>query len=302
MTLPNFLIVGAAKSATTSLWQNLRQHPEIYMHPRKQLNFYAFEGQEPRFRGPAPLDESRYDIRTIEQYETAFAGAGRERVVGEASNLYLYSPTAAERIRKHAPDTKIIAVLRHPAERAYSRFLQLVLSGRESITDFARALREEEARVAEGWWPEFHYLRAGLYDQQLSRYRDHFPDEQIRVYLYEELSEDMPSVLVEIFDFLGVERDFEPDADIRYSASGIPAKKTVHWSLQRLRSIRPLAERLLPKACTDGLARRFSEIHRKNLAKPKMSAEARALLLAGYHDDTRRLEKRINRDLSAWLQ
>lgn len=302
MTLPNFLIVGAAKSATTSLWQNLRQHPEIYMHPRKQLNFYALEGQEPRFRGPAPLDGSRYDIRTLEQYEMAFAGAGRERVVGEASNLYLYSPAAAERIRRHAPDTKIIAILRHPAERAYSRFLQLVLSGRESITDFTRALREEEARVAEGWWPEFHYLRAGLYDQQISRYMDHFPDEQIRVYLYEEISKDMSSVLVEIFDFLGVERSFVPEADIRYSASGIPEKKAVHWSLQRLRSIRPLAERLLPKACTDGLARRLSEIHRKNLAKPKMPAEARALLLDGYHDDTRRLEKRIHRDLSAWLQ
>ena len=60
MTLPNFLLIGAGKSGTTSLWRYLEQHPEVYMSPIKGPNFFAFEGREPDFRGPPPEHRHRH--------------------------------------------------------------------------------------------------------------------------------------------------------------------------------------------------------------------------------------------------
>ena len=128
----------------------------------------------------------------MEEYRAEFAAAVGKKVAGEASNSYLYSPLAAERIKRYIPDVKLIAILRDPADRAYSRYLQLVRSGRETITDFSIALTEENRRVAEGWWPDFHYLRMGLHHEQLQRYFFVYPASQIKVYL-SRISRAMPS-------------------------------------------------------------------------------------------------------------
>src|SRR5829696_5831594 len=95
-TMPNFLIIGAAKSGTTSIWHQLEQHPQIFMVPNKQLNFFALEDGVTDFRGPAPRDPTLHSITTIEAYRAQFTEVTNEIAVGEASNLYLYSPTAAK--------------------------------------------------------------------------------------------------------------------------------------------------------------------------------------------------------------
>jgi hypothetical protein len=300
--MPNFLVIGAAKAGTTSLWHQLDQHPQIFMHPAKKLNFFAIEGKPLEFHGPPPLDLSVYSTATWQDYCLSFNAAAGKVAVGEVSNSYLYSPDAAGRIRHYIPNARLIAVLRHPAERAYSRFLQVAGSGRERITNFVDALHEESARVEGQWWPEFHYLRAGLYHAQLARYYAVFPADQIKVYLYEDMLTEPVRMLQDIFRFLNVDPGFKPSMDVRYSASGLPKKKFLDWTLRKLRLTRPMAERLLPKSQFNSVLRIAGNIHARNLSKPRLSPEAKAWMIQRYRDDTLRLQDLIQRDLSAWLR
>jgi hypothetical protein len=238
----------------------------------------------------------------LEDYCSEFSEATDQIAVGEASNSYLYSPSAAHRIKTHIPDAKLIAVLRHPAERAYSRFLQLVSLGREPIGDFAEALKQEQIRIENHWWPDFHYLHMGLYHAQLIRYFAVFPREQLRIYLYEDMLTNPHSMLQDIFRFLEVKTDFVPTMDIRYSASGLPKRKELHWILKKLRGARPVAEKFLSQRQFNYVQQVAAKIHVQNLRKPKLTPELREWMIQHYREDTLRLQEMIQRDLSAWLR
>jgi len=308
VTRPNFLVIGAAKSGTTALWHYLRQHSQIYMSPRKHTRFFAFEAEDPGFRGPGSENPSLhytmpYAIADVGAYHTLFAGTMSETAIGEASHSYLYMPRAAGRIREYVPDMKLIAVLRHPAERAYSHYRQMIRDEREPLDDFVRALAEEKARIRENWWPDFHYVQVGLYYAQLERYFERFRREQIKVYLYEEFISNPCVVLRDIFRFLGVDDGFVPERTIKYNASGIPKNKGLHAFLQKLRLARPVVERLLPEEQTLRLLRVGSGLHNRNLTKPRLSPKLRARITDAYfRDDILKLQELIQRDLSSWLE
>jgi len=130
MTIPNFLIIGAAKSGTTSLYHALKQHPKIFMSPVKEPNFFALEGGELNY--PQGTVDPRYlaqCITTKEEYNQQFEGVSNEIAVGEASPIYLYHPQAPVRIKNCLPNVKIIVILRNPIERAYSNFLHHIREG-----------------------------------------------------------------------------------------------------------------------------------------------------------------------------
>jgi hypothetical protein len=272
------------------------------MHRAKQLNFFDQHGKPIAFQGPLPLVSRKFVIVTWEDYCSRFSEAIDKIAVGEASNSYLYSPGAANRIRNHVPEAKLIAILRHPAERAYSRYLHLLSLGREPIDNFVDALKEESARIQDCWWPDFHYLNMGRYHVQLTPYFSVFPREQIKIYLYEDMLTDMPGMLREIFQFLGVKSDFVPVMDVRYSASGLPKSKELDWVLRKLRMARPAAEKLLSRRQLSYVLRVVSKVHYKNLYKPKLDPETREWMIERYREDTLRLQDLIQRDLSAWLK
>lgn len=301
---PNFLIIGAAKSGTTALWHYLRSHPQIYMSPRKHTRFFAFEDENPSFRGPRPENESvPYAVTDVEAYHALFDGVTDEIAIGEASHSYLYRREASERIQRYAPSMKLIAVLRHPAERAYSHYRQMIRDGREPLDDFTRALEAEEARVCANWWPDFHYVRIGLYHAQLQRYLRLFEREQIKVYLYEDFSTNPYDVLRDIYRFLEVDEVSVPQVDLRYNASGVPKSKTLHWSLQKLRLVRPVVERLIPEEQNRQVLRIGSVLHNWNLTKPLLSPEVRRRVITDYfREDILKLQRLLERDLSAWLE
>lgn len=301
---PNFVIIGAAKSGTTSLYHYLAQHPQIYMSPRKHTRFFAYGHEHPPFRGPGPVDPpTPYAIADIESYHALFDGASHETAIGEASHSYLYQAQAAGRIKEYAPDMKLIAILRNPIERAFSHHRQLTRNGRERITDFSRALDVEEMRVSDGWWPDFHYRRIGLYSQQLQRYFDLFGREQIRVYLYEDFCVDPAGLLRDVFRFLDVEDSFIPQANIRYNASGVPKYRNIHAILQTLRRAEPYAARVFSEGQMRLLLRIGSNLHNRNLSSQRLSPQVRTELTEKYfREDILELQSLIQRDLSDWLR
>ena len=212
---PNFFVLGAAKSGTTALYDYLRQHPDIYMSPRKETNFFALMGRRPDYRGPGDAETiNALSISMKADYLAQFADVTAERAVGEASPLYLYDPAVPARIRHCLPHAKLVVILRQPADRAFSAFLHTRRDGREPVDDFERALALEDARVAAGWEHLWHYWRMGLYGAQVRRYRQLFPADQLHVVLYDEFCANPEGVLASIFRFLGVEYRFFPATNV----------------------------------------------------------------------------------------
>ncbi|MDY7015905.1 MAG: sulfotransferase, partial [Cyanobacteriota bacterium] len=157
MVLPNFLIIGAAKGGTTSLYTWLAQHPQIYMTPVKEPNFFALQGEN--FNYPSGTVSQRYldeCVTNFEAYLEQFKAVNCEIAIGEASPFYLYHPQAASRIQQTIPDVKLIAILRDPVERAYSNFLHHIREGFETVEDFSQALQAEESRMRDRWWWGFY--------------------------------------------------------------------------------------------------------------------------------------------------
>jgi hypothetical protein len=292
MTMPNFLIIGAMKSGTTALYYYLAQHPQVYMSPVKEPNFFCSEGQA-----------SRNDsVARIEAYQDLFKDVSDEKAIGEASHCYLYEPQAAVRIRQYLPEAKFVAVLRDPVERAYSHFLHMVRNGTEPLTNFGQALREEEAGAYQNRGFQ-GYVGRGLYYDQLKRYFDMFGREQVKVYLYEDLRDGPVGVLQDIFGFLKIDASFVPDVSLRRNVSGSPRNKTVDKILRRPSPLKDALKTHLPAGLRWRLSRAFDYLKTRNLAEPSaVEPEARRRLRAICREDILKVQDLIHRDLSEWLE
>jgi hypothetical protein len=307
VTMPNFFIVGAQKAGTTSLYQYLNQHPQVYMSPIKEPFFFdhemdpkggvvgrEFEGhrQPPRFT-------------SIEEYSALFDGVKDEKAIGEATPLYIYAPGTAERIERHVPGAKTIAVLRNPADRAYSAFLYALRMGVEPLTDFAQALREEPFRIRNHWHYVFHYRSRGLYYQQLKRYYEVFGRERLGVWLYEDMREETADVAQSVFRFLEVDDTFAPDTSSKYNPAGVPASRAARAAMRATNRAVGVLRKALPP--TSGILSLAFEMRRAVQSRvltepPPIDPGLREELIEGYKEDILRLQELIGRDLSIWLR
>jgi hypothetical protein len=294
--LPNFLVIGAAKSGTTSLYHYLGQHPEVFMSPVKEPRFLALENGVHAFAGPNDDYVLRDSCLTFESYAALFEGARDEQAVGEASTIYLDSGSAPDNIQRRLPDVRLIAILRDPAERAYSAFLNQVRLGTEPEVDFARALALEPERCAAGWFHFWRYRERGFYYRHLVRYYQRFAADRIHVCLYEDLQRDPRSLLSDLFRFLGVNPSFTPAMQHHHNTSTGPSAA---WRrrIPGRTSIERNLKAMLPERLFRGLGR---VLRTPGTAPPALDPGLRADLVAAYRDDITALEQLIGRDLSAW--
>jgi hypothetical protein len=293
MTLPNFLVIGAMKSGTTALYYYLEQHPQIYMSPVKEPNFFCLEGRE---------DLDGKSITRIGPYRDLFKHVSSEKAIGEASHCYLYEPRAAARIKYHVPNAKLIAVLRNPIDRAYSHFLHMVRNGTEPLADFAQVLQEKETGACQERSSQ-DYIGRGLYYGQLKRYFDTFDRDQIRVYLYEDLSKAPIDTLQDTFRFLGVNDSFVPDISLRRNVSGYPKYKILDGFLRRPSPVKHAFKVYLPARLRWRLSEAFDYVKTRNLVKPPpVQPEVRRQLIGVYREDILKVQELIHRDLSGWLE
>ena len=295
---PSFVVIGAAKSGTTALYHLLRQHPQVFMSRVKEPGFFAFDETRPSFSGPHQdsLVNARFVWR-LDEYLDLFRSAGNARALGEVTPYYLVSPRAAPSLKTHVEGVRLVALLRHPVERAYSHYLMLVRDGHEPLS-FEEALAAEPARTAANWyWGR--YREHGYYHRHLRRYFDLFPREHIRVYLYDDFRRDPLGLLRDLFEFLGVDSNVAIDTSARHNVSGVLRNPVWRLLWSRSNSIRALIRPLLPRALRRRVAAFFET---RPMLKPPMSDETRRELLAGYRDDILKLQDLIGRDLSAWLR
>ena len=205
MALPDFFVIGAPKAGTTALHAALAAHPGLFMSPIKEPKFFLTDGPPPaRGGGPGDVQTYREHVWRRTDYEALFAGAPAGALRGESTPFYLYDRAAQRRIGELIPHAKMIVILRDPVERAHSNWTHLWSAGLEPVGDFVRACAEEDARVAAGWAPFWHYTRLGRYAEQLEHLFLRFPREQVFILRYRALLDTPALALDDICKFLGV--------------------------------------------------------------------------------------------------
>ena len=297
MTLPNFIIIGSERSGTTSLYQYLRQHFDVFMSAVKETNFFAYE------EGPAdrPWDFGRdpFPVKTLDEYRALFQGCRDEKAIGEASPAYFFSRHAAERIHRVIPDVKLIAILRNPVERAHSAYRLQVTRGLERRT-FDQALQDEAERCDESVLRRYRF--PGLYHQHLGPYLELFDRSRIAFLLYDDLVVDAARLMRTLFEFLEVDPGFRPEVGTRYNSAHLPKKKILRGLFQP-----SLLKSAIKTAFPDwALRRAYAAAERlkgrSELEEELLREETRQSLLEEYRDDILRLQDLLDRDLSGWLE
>jgi hypothetical protein len=297
--LPNFLIVGAAKCGTTSLYYYLKQHPEVFMSAIKEPHFITT-----RFLPPAKNGLGDYKMKYItnlDDYCKLFEESNGKKAIGEASaeNLYFY-PYAITYIKQFLGSPKIIIILRNPVERAFSAYTFLVRENKEYVS-FEEALAQEDLRKKDGWEFTWFYKDLGFYYAQVKAYLENFS--AVKVYLFDDLKKDSVSLVQDMYKFLGVNADFVPDTRLKYNISGIPRSKLLNSMFIKRSSkvqnaIRRVGTFILKEEGWDKLR---ESLRAKLLLKTRMNPETKQYLQHIYRKDIVKLQTIIDRDLSHWL-
>ncbi len=287
--LPDFIIIGAAKAGTSSLYAYLSWHPQIFMSPVKETNFFAYQGRNTKnFIGNRA--KASFPVKTIDEYHRQFLHANERQILGEASPIYLESPIAAERIRSLLPNAKIIVSLRNPVERAFSGYIMAVRNGIQKPIEIEKAFDYSS-----------HHVQASLYYEKLYRYFKVFPRKQIKVCLFDDLCHDNLAVLKDIFKFIGANTDFQPDVSVKFNVTkGYPKRYFVSKLLWGLRKI-----------SKNNFISRITPIKVRNLGNWAMKKNlgpnieipisVRDKLNNFYFEDIVKVQSLLKKDLGIWL-
>jgi len=283
-TLPNFIIAGALKGGTTSLYYFLRQHPEVFMSSLKEPRYFAYEPDNPLHADGAGL---HFPVKTLPEYAALFeAAVGGEKAIGEASPHYLISPVAPARIKELLPEVKLIFILRDPVKRANSVYWHSYRLGQED-RPIEQALTEEEYAVQHGLY--YRYLRGWF---------DLFDPAQIKVILFDDFQRNALATFQDVCRFLGIDDQYVPDLAVR-NKGGAPQHKRFGRLLERVKThpIRQTIDPLVPKP----LRRLLLDVRNRNLQEtPPMPTELQQRLRAFYRHDVTELEHLLQWDLSSW--
>ncbi len=311
MRLPDFMIIGSAKSGTTTLYKYLCQHPQIFMTTPKEPSYFA--------------DFASGYGKDLNWYVSLFNDAQPKQICGEASTPYTHQtchkPDIPKLIREVVPNVKMIYIMRHPVDRAYSQYLQQIklFQGKQRKLGLSSALPETfEALLARGnsvtdtddYMKKINVVSVSKYIEQIELYLKYFPRESLLFLLFEDLLKQPQILLSEVCNFLGIDNqiDFISKEPIIANVS----KDYHQWHLrskttEKLRSL-PLIQNIyktVPDVIRDMgykiLAKMSDQevLAQQYIPKP-MLLETRQMLIEKFAEPNRQLAEFLNRDLSHW--
>ncbi len=285
---PNFFIIGAPKAGTTALYHRLIEHPDVFMPALKEPHFFS-EADVPN------------RPQSLEAYLALFEGATTERAVGEASTSYLNSPEAPARLHSFAPEARIVAVLRHPVERAFSHYLMMLNSGAIPHDAFESLALKAKSCIMQGDpVPYGSGFRQSFYAEGIARYKSFFGDEQVCVLTYDQLKKAPDAFLRTLFTHIGAE---PLDALIGPLASknvghGVPKRSWISDLVYGGNFIKRTAQLVVPSSFRKQAAGIL--LNRNRTEKPRLDPNLSNDLLAMFYDDLKRTESLTGLDLSRW--
>lgn len=298
MTLPNFLVIGAGRSGTTSLHHYLKEHPDVYLPAVKSASHFFCHGRPPAQDPYVHYVTRNYFVPDPADYEALFDGVREETAIGEVSPVYLATVHAAPRIAERLSAVRLVALLRHPVDRAFARFVARCRDGLERRSDFADVVRDEREEPLIRDEAAGTYLASGFVSHFLASYLERFARERIRIHLFEDFQRDPAGVVRDLFAFLNVDPSFVPDLSRRHNQSGgMVRSRLLRRAWVRSALLRARLRPYLPGAMRDQV---FGLVTR-NLAPICLDPTLRAELTELYREDIERLSVLLDRDLSHWL-
>jgi hypothetical protein len=268
--LPDFVIVGAQRSGSTSLYRYLEDHPEVFMAKVKELHFFDW----------------RFD-RGLDWYRQQFADASPTQRAGEATPRYMASAQAIERLGTTLPEARLLAILRDPVQRAYSHYWMERARGRDERS-FEAAVAAEEERDDPEILPA--YLGQGRYIGQLERICRWLPRHQLHVVIFEDLCARPGATFAEICRFLQLDDAYRP------AGLGRPVNQFVSFRSLALRRVTKLVPRSLPS-----LGRALGRLNTTNEGSyPPLPPVMSDHLAASFEHDNEALAAFLGRDLPLW--
>lgn len=299
--MPNFLVCGPPKCASTSLYFYLKQHPDIYMSPVKQTRFFSVY----------------YDKGEEWYRQSFFSGMNGEKMAGEATPTYSLLPFVIERIKKYNPDIKLIFCLRNPMERTFSGWSMRANNGTEHLS-FREALIEnakqretikfDNAKDAKEWSDDMQrsdrqdetgfrtYLDGSMYAQNLKQYYAHFPKENIKVILLEDLNKNMHTTMKELFAFLDVDTEYQVEHTEQKNTYKKPKAKFLQPILGKSKKLSKLLAGVMPKS----VKKKIIDTMYEEGSKKKLTPEDRIFAYHYFKNEIEELEKMLNMNLSHW--
>jgi Sulfotransferase domain len=320
--MPNFFVIGAPRSGTTSLYEYLAAHRDVFMSTVKEPDFFIrpslalahpLGGTE---RADLDADGARFEelAKDLQSYRSLFAGASGQARVGEASAIYLGNPIAPWHLRGYVPDAKLIAVLRNPTERAFSHLVharriyaehgQVGAIGAEGTSVDEAFATAVDTALRDGPFDETKsdpevWVQSGFYHLHLTRFLSYFPAEQLKAFLFEDLSERPRELMREIFGFLGVDDTFELPTTEAFNASVVPRSQRLFSIFTTKNSLMRKARALAPTKVRAVAMRTRNRL--LGAGKPPLDPGLGSKLEAIYRDDVLALQDHLGRDLSGWL-
>jgi hypothetical protein len=294
--LPTFFILGAAKAGTTTLFDLLSQHPQIFLSFDKEPMFFSRDD---------------YYGNGLDWYsKTYFKGGEEHPVRGEASPHYLYwSEKVSFRIHEAYGDNsvKFIVMLRNPIQRAYSWYWNMVSDGREELS-FLDALKNEDQRIKDNWEQlkyfgsmRYGYFRGGCYAEQLQYFLQDFSKEQFHFILQEDLIQDQKGVLKKVFQFLDVETEIDL-IPLKSNQAGLPRNRSIQSLIRNPSRGKEILKSFIPYMHRHKLKTLFLKLNNKRFQYPDMSSESRDFLKQRYEGSISALSETLMLELSNWRQ
>lgn len=297
MVLPNFLIVGAAKAGTTSLYDYLGQHPDLFFSDVKGSHFFSAT--------------KAFTARNLDEYQGLFTRHNGERAIGETCVSYLFDPTSPERIKSALGPVRILISLRNPVDRAFSHWQYFHNLGWEDLT-FDQALAVEDERFYSETFQTtcaapvpsgYFYHRRGLYTDQVRRYLETFGSDRVKVLIFEQWVQNPVATCQDIFRFLEIDPSFTPQIEVKNAAHVTRSRRLHDLLVTRRPSWITTTYQKSPVWLRNLFFRFGKKVYWANMAAAQrdiLTSEQRAALLDRYLGDIHQLEALIQRDLGCW--
>jgi len=289
--LPNFFVVGAQKSGTTSLHNYLKDHPEIYLPANKETKFF--------------VDDERY-AKGIEYYESEhFSLWNREKSVGEVDPDYMYFNYCLERMSLYLNlrEIKFIFILRNPVDRAFSHYLMTYRRGLETY-NFEEALSCEKERINKNYRSNMHYsyFHRGLYHRQIKRFFKYTDKSYLLFLLTEELKNQPLECLEKCFKFLNVSLGYIPEnIEQKYHPATVPRSVFLARLAAKDSIDRRFLRRIVPsRNLRAKIKEKFQSLIQIQNVDIVLSNKMRERLSNLYREENQRLSELIERDLDHW--
>ncbi len=306
VSLPDFLIVGAPRCGTSTLYSYCSAHPRIFMPIEKEPMFFSCWNREPVMDILHPRKLMTWTVRDPDEYIALFRPAREGQVLGEASTWYLSDhehvlsnmfSLYGERLR----EVKIIISLRNPADRAWSQYLQKKGERRENL-DFESAIQPDvvASRREANLSPSYDYVALSKYSPGVGAYLDLF--DRVQVIIFEEFFPRVDENIRSIFDFLDVPAPEGRVIPRRVNVSGRPRGKMGEAALDLVftpNALKSVAKAFLPRAIRAPLKYRIKDMFQK---REPLDRDLRQRVLEGYREDISRLECLLGKDLSLWYE